>query len=227
MPKEILTGTHPGIEAVPVRVGPSAAAEFNLVRAFLIPKACFKLEDAHFNVRLFSMPTGSPPDKWKVRTYVTSSHGPRVKTGTRTSLSPANSFTRFVKRQTARARGMDDVESLAGRWLAKILREWQPDIVHTLGIEQGGEFFLHVRRRFGLEAIGKNLFLETAASGDPQEGIPGEEGFGSMQQGALELSNVNIVNEITKMIAAQRAYEMNSKVIQTSDEMMGTISNLR
>lgn len=123
------------------------------------------LEDARFNVRLFSMPTGSPPDKWKVRTYVTSYHGPRVKTGTRTSLYPANSFTRFVKRQTARALGMHDVESLAGRWLAKILREWQPDIVHTLGIEQGGEFFLHVRRRFGLEAIGKWV-LQTRGGSD-------------------------------------------------------------
>lgn len=79
----------------------------------------------------------------------------------------------------------------------------------------------------GLEAIGRNLFLETTASGQPQQGIPAEEGFGSLQQGALELSNVNIVNEITKMITAQRAYEMNSKVIQTSDEMLGTISNLR
>lgn len=123
------------------------------------------LEDASFNVRLFSMPTGSPPDKWKVRTYVTSYHGPRVKTGTRTSLYPANSLTRFVKRQTARARGMYDVESLAGNWLAKILREWQPDIVHTLGIEQGGEFFLHVRRRYGLEAIGKWV-LQTRGGSD-------------------------------------------------------------
>jgi glycosyltransferase involved in cell wall biosynthesis len=122
------------------------------------------LEDARFNVRLFSMPTGSPPDKWKVRTYVTSYHGPRVKTGTRTALYPANSFSRFVKRQTARALGMSDVESLAGRWLAKILRKWQPDIVHTLGIEQGGEFFLHVRRRFGLEAIGKWVFQTRGGS---------------------------------------------------------------
>lgn len=79
----------------------------------------------------------------------------------------------------------------------------------------------------GLEAIGRNLFLETTASGQPQQGTPSEDGFGSLQQGALELSNVNIVNEITKMISAQRAYEMNSKVIQTSDEMLGTISNLR
>jgi flagellar basal-body rod protein FlgG len=79
----------------------------------------------------------------------------------------------------------------------------------------------------GLEAIGKNLFLETPASGTPIEGIPGIDGFGGLLQGTLELSNVNIVNEITKMISAQRAYEMNSKTIKTSDEMLGVISNLR
>lgn len=79
----------------------------------------------------------------------------------------------------------------------------------------------------GLEAIGKNMYLETAASGNANEGIPSENGFGSIEQGTLELSNVNIVNEMTKMITAQRAYEMNSKVIQTSDDMLGTISNLR
>lgn len=79
----------------------------------------------------------------------------------------------------------------------------------------------------GLEAIGKNLLLETPASGSPIEGIPGAEGFGGIQQGALELSNVNIVSEMTRMISAQRAYEMNSKVIKTSDDMLGVVSNLR
>jgi glycosyltransferase involved in cell wall biosynthesis len=123
------------------------------------------LEGSEFNVRLFSMPTGSPPDDWPVRTYVSCYHGPRVKTGTRTPLYPANSVSRFVKRQTARAFGMSDVQSLAGKWLAQILREWQPDIVHTLGIEQGGEFFLNVRRRFGLEHIGKWV-LQTRGGSD-------------------------------------------------------------
>lgn len=79
----------------------------------------------------------------------------------------------------------------------------------------------------GLEAKGHNLYQETIASGNPIEGIPGQQGYGSLEQGALELSNVNIVSEMTKMIAAQRAYEMNSKVISASDEMLGTISNLR
>ncbi len=79
----------------------------------------------------------------------------------------------------------------------------------------------------GLEAIGDNLFIETAASGNPQTGNPGDEGFGSILQGFLETSNVNAVEEISNLISAQRAYEMNSKVIQASDEMLGTLANLR
>lgn len=75
----------------------------------------------------------------------------------------------------------------------------------------------------GVEAIGDNLFLETTASGSPITGTAGEDNFGSIQQGFLETSNVNVVQEITDMIQAQRAYEMNSKVIQTSDEMLGSL----
>lgn len=76
----------------------------------------------------------------------------------------------------------------------------------------------------GLEAIGDNLFLESAASGDPILGIAGEEGFGSVLQGYLENSNVNPVTEITSLIVAQRAYEMNSKVITASDEMLQSLN---
>ena len=79
----------------------------------------------------------------------------------------------------------------------------------------------------GLEAIGDTLFLETSASGDVQTGNPGEDIFGTIRQGALENSNVNIVEEITNLIAAQRAYEMNSNVISTSDEMLQTITQIR
>jgi flagellar basal-body rod protein FlgG len=79
----------------------------------------------------------------------------------------------------------------------------------------------------GLLAVGENLFLETPASGAPTTGVPASDGFGKMQQGFLETSNVNVVEEITNLITAQRAYEMNSKVIETSDQMMSTISNLR
>ena len=79
----------------------------------------------------------------------------------------------------------------------------------------------------GLDAQGDNLFLESAASGGPNAGAPNTVGFGSLLQGYLENSNVNSVQSITNLIKAQRAYEMNSKVISTSNEMMGTISNLR
>jgi len=79
----------------------------------------------------------------------------------------------------------------------------------------------------GLLAIGDNLYLETPASGAATTGAPGDDGFGKMQQGFLETSNVNVVEEITNLITAQRAYEMNSKVIETSDQMMATVSNLR
>jgi flagellar basal-body rod protein FlgG len=79
----------------------------------------------------------------------------------------------------------------------------------------------------GLEAIGDNLFLQTPASGAPTNGAPGSVGFGTLMQGFLETSNVNAVNEISALIVAQRAYEMNSKVITTSDQMMSTTSQLR
>ena len=76
----------------------------------------------------------------------------------------------------------------------------------------------------GLEAIGGNMFLESAASGDPIVGIAGEEGVGTILQGYLENSNVNPVTEITQLIIAQRAYEMNSKVITASDEMLQALN---
>jgi flagellar basal-body rod protein FlgG len=79
----------------------------------------------------------------------------------------------------------------------------------------------------GLQAIGDNLFIETEASGSAIVATPGSAGFGTIQQGFLETSNVNVVAEITDLIRAQRAYEMNSKVIQASDEMMGTLTQLR
>ncbi len=79
----------------------------------------------------------------------------------------------------------------------------------------------------GLQAIGDNLFLETTASGLATLGTPGAAGFGAIQQGALETSNVNVVAEITNLITAQRAYERNSRVIQASDEMLSSVVQLR
>jgi flagellar basal-body rod protein FlgG len=79
----------------------------------------------------------------------------------------------------------------------------------------------------GLEAKGNNLFIETAASGAATLGTPGSTGYGTILQNYLETSNVNIVSEITDLISAQRAYEMNSKVIKASDEMLATISQIK
>jgi len=79
----------------------------------------------------------------------------------------------------------------------------------------------------GLEAKGDNLFLETSASGQPNVAAPGEPGFGTLSQGFIEGSNVNAVAEITALITAQRAYEMNSRVVKTADEMLSTTSQLR
>lgn len=76
----------------------------------------------------------------------------------------------------------------------------------------------------GLEPLGDNLYRETAASGQPLEGVASEAGLGKIHQGYLEGSNVDPVKEITELISAQRAYEMNSKVIQAADEMSGTVS---
>ena len=78
----------------------------------------------------------------------------------------------------------------------------------------------------GLLPIGDNLYQETPASGQPQDGNPGTDGAGDLQQGNLEQSNVDSVSEITNLITAQRAYEMNSKVISASDQMMQATSNL-
>ncbi len=79
----------------------------------------------------------------------------------------------------------------------------------------------------GLKSIGKNLYLPTPSSGDPETGVPGEDGMGSIAQGFLEMSNVNVVEEMVNMIVAQRAYEINSKSIQTTDEMLQMANNLR
>ena len=79
----------------------------------------------------------------------------------------------------------------------------------------------------GLEATGSNLFVETEASGPPLVASPGEDGLGTLRQGYLEDSSVDAVREITDLIAAQRGYEMNSKVISAADQMMGAMTQVR
>lgn len=79
----------------------------------------------------------------------------------------------------------------------------------------------------GLNSIGRNLFLPTEASGEELEGVPGEENVGTIAQGFLEMSNVDMVEEMVKLITAQRAYEINSRSIQTSDQMLQIANQLR
>jgi len=119
-----------------------------------------------------------------------------------------------------------------------------PDDAINITINKSGEVFAKIEGQIdlqnlgqielatfinnsGLEAIGDNLFLETASSGPATVGSPQDTGFGELIQGSRERSNVDVVAEITNLITAQRAYEMNSKIIQTSDEMLGALSNLR
>ena len=78
----------------------------------------------------------------------------------------------------------------------------------------------------GLEPKGGNIYAETAASGTPNTGTPGQNGLGSLQQGFVETSNVNVVEELVQMIQTQRAYELNSKAIQTSDQMLQKLAQL-
>ena len=79
----------------------------------------------------------------------------------------------------------------------------------------------------GLNALGRNLYAETSASGTPLTGAPGEDGLGQLNQGFLETSNVDVVEEMVAMISAQRAYEINSKAIQTAEEMYDVESRLK
>lgn len=79
----------------------------------------------------------------------------------------------------------------------------------------------------GLTALGGNNFVKTEASGDPVRGLPSDPGFGAVRQGYLEASNVNVVTEMTSLIQAQRAYELNSKVIQAADQMLQTTNQVR
>ncbi len=79
----------------------------------------------------------------------------------------------------------------------------------------------------GLKPIGRNLFVPTDSSGEPILGVPGENGFGTIAQGYLEMSNVSVVEEMVNMIIAQRAYEINAKAIQTADEMLQMANNIK
>lgn len=101
----------------------------------------------------------------------------------------------------------------------------------TISTPDGDEVFNVTLVRFqnpsGLRNIGGNLYVESLASGPPEPGNPGENGFGRLLQGYLEMSNVKVVDEMVNLIVAQRAYEVNAKSIQAADEMMALANNIR
>lgn len=104
-----------------------------------------------------------------------------------------------------------------GQVFAKLDTEVNPRQIGQLNL-------VNFANEAGLEPLGGNLYRETTASGAPVVGLPGDAGFGKVSQRYLEASNVDPVKEITELISAQRAYEMNAKVIQASDEMAATVS---
>jgi len=100
-----------------------------------------------------------------------------------------------------------------------VVQPGSPDAVQVGDIQLAG--FINPS---GLAPVGENLFVESVASGAPVIGTPGEDEFGSVYQGSLETSNVNVVEELVNMIETQRAYEMNSKAISTTDEMLSFVT---
>jgi flagellar basal-body rod protein FlgG len=119
-----------------------------------------------------------------------------------------------------------------------------PDDARSISINTSGEVFAYFDNQVqpqqlgqmtlasfsnqnGLEAIGANLFLETAASGPALVGAPGDAGFGTLRQGYLEESSVDSVREVTELIKAQRGYELNAKVITAADQMLGATAQVR
>lgn len=106
-----------------------------------------------------------------------------------------------------------------------------PDGNVTIRTDEGSTTFQIRIARFtnpsGLRSVGSNIYRETEASGQAETGVPGQDGFARVLQGHLETSNVNVVEEMVNMITTQRAYEINSKAIQTSDQMLSTIAQLK
>jgi len=123
------------------------------------------LEGAPFNVRLFSLPTGTPPNTCPVRTYVTEYYSDVPNSATRMRLFPRGRVERFARRNVARVFGALDVNAFIAKSLAKIVREWRPHIIHTFELRSAGEFYFDIRRNHGLEGIGKWV-LQTRGGSD-------------------------------------------------------------
>jgi len=124
------------------------------------------LDGADFNIRLFSLPQGSPPPSWPIKTYLTEYGQNDIDPSNRSYLLASGKLKRFASRSVAAlVKQAWTPGPLIEDWLAKIIRQWQPDIIHTLGMESGGELYFDVRRKYGLDGIGKWI-LQTRGGSD-------------------------------------------------------------
>jgi glycosyltransferase involved in cell wall biosynthesis len=123
------------------------------------------LENAELNVRLFAGPRGLPPDNWRVKTYVTALRRTELDPDMRIWLYPKNGVVRRARRNVAQLLGTWNANELESRWLAKAIRRWQPDIIHTLGLDHAGYFYSEVREKYRLYGIGKWV-LQTRGGSD-------------------------------------------------------------
>ena len=111
------------------------------------------LAGAELNVRLFALPGGLPPDEWPVRTYVSAPTSRALDGRTRRRLYPAWRLARAPQRVYARLVSSD--RAVEQRWLARVIRDWRPNVIHTLGLDPAGEFYFDTRRKYGLEVFGR------------------------------------------------------------------------
>lgn len=124
------------------------------------------LNGADFNVRLFSLPQGSPPSGWPIKTYLTEYGHHEIDPANRLYVFGSGKLKRFAERSAAALLKQPYSElALIESSLAKIIQQWQPDIIHTLGMESGGELYFDVRRKFGLDHFGKWI-LQTRGGSD-------------------------------------------------------------
>jgi hypothetical protein len=113
------------------------------------------LDQSELNVRLFALPSGLPPEAWSVRTYVTQHPTPKLDPQSRANLHRPSRMERFLQQLFLALFSRSPKDPDPERWLAKIISQWQPDVIHTLGLDPAGYFYFRTRKRFNLGGIGK------------------------------------------------------------------------
>lgn len=152
------------------------------------------LAGARLNVRLFALPSGVPPDEWPVRTYVSAPTGRALDGRMRRRLYAASRLVRAPKRAYARLMATD--RAVEQRWLARVIRDWKPTIVHTLGLDPAGEFYFDTRREYGLEAVGRWI-AQTRGGSDlalARYDAPRAERLGTVMRAADAIVSDNPIN---------------------------------